>query len=82
MIYEGFTEVSPSTYYSRVWPSIKREAILLQSNFKNPTDECFPPLVIIHWGHKDIETGKNTPLAALWSDGEGTDRFWVAPHLI
>lgn len=78
----GFVEISRSKFLTETWPKIVRSVEAGRSNWKTPQDECFPPLIIIHWVTRDPGSLEKTPLAVCSSDGEGPDRYWVAPDLL
>lgn len=84
---DGFIEVSINCFLTQIWPKISRvtDPLVfepLQSNWRSPQDECFPRMIIIHWGTRHKETHEKITLAVVMSESEEKDRYWVAPHLL
>lgn len=79
---DGFVEISSSKFLTEVWPKIVRKVEVGRSNWATPQDECFPPLIIIHWVMCHPGSPEKMPVAACLSDGEGPDRYWIVPHLL
>jgi len=74
----GFVEVDSVTFYSDIWPRIKDDVEIIESNRGNAKKGV--RTVIIEWGYKDH--AKEKIILAISQLRGVRERHWVVPTLI
>jgi len=74
----GFVEVDSVTFYSDIWPRIKDDVEIIESNRGNAKKGV--RTVIIEWGYKDH--AKEKIILAISQLSGVRERHWVVPTLI
>lgn len=77
----GLVEVNSNVFYSDIWPRIRDEIEIVESNRESwgGTEISFYP-VIIKWGYKD-NTEEKIILAITRSD-DTEEKYWVVSSLL
>ena len=74
----GFVKVDSITFYSDIWPKIKNDVEIVESNWDaTKKGVC---MVILKWGYKDL-TKEKIVVAICRVDTTG-EKHWVDPTLI
>jgi len=74
----GFVEVDSTTFYDDIWPQIKDDVEIIESNLDDTKNGVRP--VIIKWGYKEhIKEKIIVAISRLDATGE---KYWVVPALI
>ena len=74
----GFVEVDSDTFYADIWPKIKNDVEIIESNWDD--DKKGVRTVMIKWGYKDLIKEKII-VAICRLDATG-ETHWVVPTLI
>ena len=74
----GFVEVDSVTFYSDIWPKIKDDVEIIESNRGNAKKGI--RTVIIKWGYKDH--AKEKIILAISQLSGAREKHWVVPTLI
>ena len=74
----GFVEVDSVTFYSDIWPRIKDDVEIIESNRDNTKKGV--RTVIIRWGYKDH--AKEKIILAISRLSGAREKHWVVPTLI
>jgi len=74
----GFVEVDSVTFYVDIWPRIKNDVEIIESNRGNAKKGV--RTVIIKWGYKDH--AKEKIILAISQLSGARDKHWVVPTLI
>jgi len=74
----GFVEVDSVTFYSDIWPRIKDDVEIIESNQGNAKKGV--RTVIIKWGYKDH--AKEKFILAISQLSGVREKHWVVPTLI
>ncbi len=74
----GFVEVDSVTFYSDIWPRIKDDVEIIESNRGNAKKGV--RTVIIKWGYKDH--AKEKIIVAISQLSGAREKHWVVPTLI
>ena len=74
----GFVEVDSVTFYSDIWPRIKDDVEIIESNRGNAKKGV--RTVIIKWGYKDH--AKEKIILAISQLSGAREKHWVVPTLI
>lgn len=74
----GFVEVDSVTFYSDIWPRIKDDVEIIESNRDNTKKGV--RTVIIRWGYKDH--AKEKIILAISQLSGAREKHWVVPTLI
>jgi len=74
----GFVEVDSVTFYSDIWPRIKDDVEIIESNRGNAKKGV--RTVIIEWGYKDH--AKEKIILAISQLSGVREKHWVVPTLI
>jgi len=74
----GFVEVDSVTFYVDIWPRIKNDVEIIESNRGNAKKGV--RTVIIKWGYKDH--AKEKIILAISQLSGAREKHWVVPTLI
>ena len=74
----GFVEVDSVTFYVDIWPRIKNDVEIIESNRGNAKKDV--RTVIIKWGYKDH--AKEKIILAISQLSGAREKHWVVPTLI
>jgi len=74
----GFVEVDSVTFYVDIWPRIKNDVEIIESNRGNAKKGV--RTVIIEWGYKDH--AKEKIILAISQLSGAREKHWVVPTLI
>ncbi len=74
----GFVEVDSVTFYVDIWPRIKDDVEVIESNRDNTKKGV--RTVIIKWGYKDH--AKEKIILAISQLSGAREKHWVVPTLI
>ncbi len=74
----GFVEVDGDTFYADIWPKIKNDVEIIESNWDDAKKN--DRSIIIKWGYKD-DIKEKIILAISRLNATG-DKYWVVPSLI
>ncbi len=74
----GFIKVDSDTFYSDIWPQIKNDVEIVESNWDaTKKGVC---MVILKWGYKDLI--KEKIVVAICRVDITGEKHWVVPTLI
>ncbi len=74
----GFVEVDSATFYDDIWPQIKDDVEIIESNRDDAKKGV--RTVIIKWGYKDLI--KEKIIVAIGRLDATGEKHWVVPTLI
>jgi len=74
----GFIKVDSGTFYSDIWPQIKNDVEIVESNWD--ATEKGVCTVILKWGYKDLF--KEKIVVAIGRVDATGEKHWVVPTLI
>ncbi len=74
----GFVKVDSATFYDDIWPRIKDDVEIIESNRGNAKKGV--RTVIIKWGYKDH--AKEKIILAISQLSGAREKHWVVPTLI
>ncbi len=74
----GFIKVDSDTFYSDIWPQIKNDVEIVESNWDaTKKGVC---MVILKWGYKDLF--KEKIVVAIGRVDATGEKHWVVPTLL
>jgi len=74
----GFVKVDSATFYADIWPQIKNDVEIIESNRDDAKKGVCT--VIMKWGYKDLI--KEKIIVAIGKLDATGEKYWVVPTLI